>query len=120
MLDRYHGKRELARTLRTPRGSLAGEEYSFLLDAKSARVTFVNAIEATGIVDADHQLRLDEPLPITGPSRVRVIILIPERSEVSEAEWAKVANTSPSFGFLRDPGEDVYTLNDGKPFNAQR
>jgi len=35
----------------------------------------MNPIETTGIVDAQHQLRLDEPLPISGPSRVRVIIL---------------------------------------------
>jgi hypothetical protein len=26
----------------------------------------MNAIERTGIVDAEHQLRLDEPLPIPG------------------------------------------------------
>jgi len=37
----------------------------------------MNAIESTGIVDEHHQLRLDEPVPIAGPSRVRVIILVP-------------------------------------------
>ena len=79
----------------------------------------MNAIETTGIIDADRQLRLDEPLSIVGPSRVRVIILVPEAGEISESDWAKAAARSPSFEFLDDPKEDVYTLNDGKPFNAQ-
>ena len=35
----------------------------------------MTAIETTGNVDAQHQLRLDEPLPI-GPGRVRVIVLV--------------------------------------------
>jgi hypothetical protein len=37
----------------------------------------MNVIETTGIVDAEHPLRLDEPLPIPGQSRVRVIVLVP-------------------------------------------
>jgi hypothetical protein len=80
----------------------------------------VNAIETTGIIDADRQLRLDDPLPIAGLSRVRVIILVPDSGELSEDAWAKAASQSPSFDFLRDSKEDVYTLNDGKPFNEQR
>ena len=51
----------------------------------------MNAIEATGIVDAQHQLRLDEPLPIPGQSRVRVIVLVPEAEDISEAAWTKAA-----------------------------
>ena len=38
------------------------------------------AIETAGTIDAQRQLVLDEPLPIDGPTRVRVIILIPETS----------------------------------------
>jgi hypothetical protein len=77
----------------------------------------VNAIETTGTVDAHHQLRLDEPLPIPGESRVRVIVLVPEADDISETAWAKAASTSPSFDFLRHPAEDVYTAADGKPFD---
>ena len=44
----------------------------------------MNAIETTGIVDAQHQLRLDEPLPIPDQSRVRVIVLVPEAEDISE------------------------------------
>ena len=80
----------------------------------------MNAIETTGIVDAQHQLRLDEPLPIAGPSRVRVIILVPESGDIEENAWAKATATSPAFDFLKDAAEDIYTRADGKPFHDQR
>jgi hypothetical protein len=79
----------------------------------------MNAIETTGIVDAEHQLRLDEPLPIPGESRVRVIVLVPEVEDISEEAWTKAASASPAFDFLKDAAEDVYTATDGKPFHDQ-
>ena len=77
----------------------------------------MNAIEATGVVDAQHQLRLDKPLPIAGQSRVRVIVLVPEEADISEAAWTKTVAPRPSFDFLKDAAEDIYTAADGKPFH---
>ena len=79
----------------------------------------MNAIETTGVVDAQHQLRLDEPLPIPGESRVRVIVLVPEPDDFPETAWVKAASANPVFGFLKDSAEDIYTAADGKPFNEQ-
>jgi hypothetical protein len=79
----------------------------------------MNAIETTGTVDAQHQLRLDEPLPIAGDSRVRVIVLVPEEADVSEAAWTRAVAGTPSLDFLKDAGEDIYTAADGKPFHDQ-
>ena len=79
----------------------------------------MNAIETTGVVDAEHQLRLDEPLPIPGQSRVRVIVLVPDAEDVSEATWTKAVSANPAFDFLKDAAEDVYTVADGKPFHDQ-
>jgi hypothetical protein len=79
----------------------------------------MNAIETNGTVDAQHQLRLDEPLPIPAQSRVRVIILMPETEDISEPAWTKAASASPTFDFLKDAAEDVYTADDGKPFHDQ-
>lgn len=62
---------------------------------------------------------MDEPLPIAGPSRVRVIILIPRETDVDENEWLRIAATNPTFDFLKEPEEDIYTMADGKPFNDQ-
>ena len=74
------------------------------------------AIETIGTIDAQHHLVLDETLPITGPTRVRVIILLPEESDIDEAEWLQAAAANPSLDFLKDPEEDIYMLSDGRPF----
>ena len=79
----------------------------------------MTAIEMTGTVDENHQLKLDGVLPIAGPKRVRVIVLSP-LTEIAddwdEAEWLKASLSNPAFEYLRDPEEDIYTINDGKPF----
>ena len=74
------------------------------------------AIETIGTIDARHHLVLDGVLPITGPTRVRVIILLPEESEIDETEWLQAAAANPTFDFLKDPEEDTCTLSDGRPF----
>jgi hypothetical protein len=90
-----------------------------LLAAFGNIVTVTNAIETSGIVDARHQLRLDEPLPIAGQSRVRVIVLLPDEADTSETAWTKAAAASPAFDFLKDAAEDIYTTADGKPYHDQ-
>jgi len=79
----------------------------------------VTAIETIGTVEAQHRLRLEDPLPLAGPSRVRVIILASEAGDSEEKAWAKPASTSPAFEFLKDAAEGVYTQADGKPFRAR-
>jgi hypothetical protein len=78
----------------------------------------LKALEVAGTIDEQRQLHLDDPLPIVGPSRVRVIILIPEESDMDEKEWLQAAVSNPAF-FLKEPEEDIYTLADGKPFHDQ-
>jgi hypothetical protein len=75
------------------------------------------AIEATGTVDRDHRLILDDPLPINGPSRVRVIILVPDDADMDEREWLASAAKNPAFDFLADSSEDIYTVSDGRTFD---
>jgi hypothetical protein len=77
----------------------------------------MKAIEVAGTIDNKRELHLDTPLPVEGPSRVRVIILIPE--EDSEQEWLRLAAKNPTFDFLKEPEEDIYTPADGKPFDDQ-
>jgi hypothetical protein len=80
----------------------------------------LRAIEVEGSIDAQRQLHLDHPLPVAAPGRVRVIILISEPGKVSDEEWLRAAARNPAFDFLRDPAEDVYTVEDGEPFCDQR
>jgi len=76
----------------------------------------MKAIELTGTVDDNGQLRLDEPVTEAVPGRVRVILLFPEGDDIDENEWLKAVSQSDSFAFLSDPEEDIYTPTDGKPF----
>ncbi len=82
----------------------------------------LKALEVMGTIDEQHQLHLDAPLPFSGPSRVRVIIVFPEEADVAdmdEKEWLRAAGQNPAFDFLKDPAEDRYTLRDGNPFCGQ-
>ena len=76
-------------------------------------------VELIGTIDEKGQLHLDEPISAVGQGRVRVILL-PEEAEIGENEWLKAAASNPAFDFLKDPAEDIYTLDDGQPFNDQR
>ena len=74
------------------------------------------AIETSGTIDAQRRLVLDEPLPVAGPTRVRVIILLSAEADIDEGEWLRAAAANPAFHFLKEPEEDIYTLADGRPF----
>jgi len=78
------------------------------------------AIKTTGIIESNHRLVLDDPIPIVSPNRVRIIILWPEEADIDEREWLHVASVNPAFDFLKEPEEDIYTFTDGRPFNDQR
>lgn len=81
--------------------------------------TGLTAIELTGIVNEKNQLELDSPLPITGPQRVRVIVLYTESGSPDEMEWLRSATRNPAFADLADSAEDIYLPTDGKPIDAQ-
>jgi hypothetical protein len=81
--------------------------------------TTLTAFETTAMVDENRQLRLDSPLPATGPMRVRVIVLYPPAEDIDEATWLSAVSRSPAFTSLHDASEDIYTISDGKPFNAE-
>jgi hypothetical protein len=39
--------------------------------------------------------------------------------EMSEEEWLKFISVSSAFAFLSDSVEDIYSIEDGKPFDLQ-
>jgi hypothetical protein len=82
--------------------------------------TAVKAIETTGTIDAQCQLVLDKQLPVAGPTRVRIIILLSEEAEIDEKEWLQAAANNPALDFLKEPEEDIYTIANGRPFNDQK
>jgi hypothetical protein len=39
--------------------------------------------------------------------------------EVSVGEWLRASASNPTFDFLKDPKEDIYTLEDGISFSGE-
>ncbi|MGG6238620.1 hypothetical protein ACQ4N7_08255 [Nodosilinea sp. AN01ver1] len=54
--------------------------------------------------------------PALKDAQVRVIVLVEESTDIEEDEWLQSAAQNPAFSFLYDSEEDIYTVNDGKPF----
>jgi hypothetical protein len=96
---------------------------TLLYKLDNAKDKTMEAIEVTGIVDSQGHLQLDRPLGNNKAQRVRVIVLISndlaDDDSIDEQAWNKAAATNPSFAFLQDDDEDIYTLNDGQPVNYE-
>ncbi len=52
------------------------------------------AIETTGIVDAQHRLLLDESLPVTASSRVRVIVVVTKEADKKNDQTCALSSDS--------------------------
>jgi hypothetical protein len=79
----------------------------------------MKAIEAIGTIDQGRRVLLDEPLPASVSGRVRLLILFGE-DELNERDMLRGAAQGGSFDFLNAPEEDIYSLEDGKPFDDPR
>jgi len=79
----------------------------------------MRAIETTGILYTQGQIQLDHPIPQEKARFVRVILLMPEE-ELNEQTWLNAVSNNPSFAFLHDPEEDIYSLKDGQPLADER
>ena len=100
------------------RVALAAGLFAIIVSVQIFRMeTPMKAIELIGDIDDQHRLKADVPQELpAGP--VRLIVLLPEEDEAGTAwahgvsrEWAEE---------LRDPREDIYTLQDGQPVDAPR
>ncbi|MDX2301478.1 MAG: hypothetical protein NW226_01705 [Microscillaceae bacterium] len=76
----------------------------------------MQAIETKGTIDSKGILHIDHPLPFQ-ESEVKVIILYPE-DEFSDKSWVESISKNPAFDFLKEKEEEIYSLEDGKPFQA--
>lgn len=78
----------------------------------------MRAIETTAYVKDKHALLVEKSLSFQPSSKVRIIVLYPEPEENEEISWLKSAAANPAFADLIDPIEDIYSVQDGKPFHA--
>jgi hypothetical protein len=75
----------------------------------------MQAVEAIAYIDQFGNLKLVKPLELRNQN-VRIIILLPDDNELSDALWLQAVAKSPSFDFLTAEEEDIYSSEDGQPF----
>lgn len=80
------------------------------------------------VLEALHSLTLEEILEVIEAASQRLKQLLfpsstnntsPE-TELTTELWENAAATNPSFAFLEDPEEDIYSLEDGEPVNHEQ
>jgi hypothetical protein len=76
----------------------------------------MKAIETTGRIEKSGYLKLDKPIEtIKKNQKVKVIILFDDTDNINDKEWLMTLSNNPSFDFLKDESENIYTAKDGKP-----
>ncbi len=77
----------------------------------------MKAIEIFSKTDKNGHLKIDYKLN-KAEKNVRVLILLEEEyPELEEKIWLNSISKNPAFDFLKDSAEDVYTINNGEPFD---
>ena len=77
----------------------------------------VQALEMKAQIDGKGQIVIEKPLLADLNKRVKIIILFEqEEDELDDAKWLHSLSLNPSFDFLKDEAEDIYTVEDGQPF----
>ena len=78
----------------------------------------MKAIEINTMTDKFGHLHFDYPIN-KRERKVRVIILVDEKSNEIDEEslWLESVSSNPSFDFLNEPSENIYSLSDGEPIN---
>lgn len=74
----------------------------------------MDAIEKTIQLDAEGTAHISLGKDFRNKS-VKVIILTD--SDITDEEWMQAISKNPVFDFLKDEGEDIYSLKDGKPYS---
>ncbi len=75
----------------------------------------MRAVEVKGVIGNDGFLKLEDPLEFRN-REVKVIILIPEDDILNDNLWLQGIMDNPVFDFLQEEEENIYTLENGKPY----
>jgi hypothetical protein len=79
----------------------------------------MKAIEINSKTDKNGHLKIEYKLD-KSEKKVRVLILLEEEQTEPDDEklWMNSISSNPAFDFLKNSEEDIYSLNDGEPFNG--
>jgi hypothetical protein len=64
-----------------------------------------------------HMIVLDEPFELPRNAQLVVTVLSPSPDTDNEEAWLAAASISDAFVFLTDPREDIYSADDGVPYD---
>lgn len=81
----------------------------------------MRAIEISANTDRSGHLKIDYMLN-KADKNVRILILLEDDAYEQEEEklWMNTISNNPSFDFLNDPAEDIYSLKNGEQLNFGR
>jgi hypothetical protein len=79
----------------------------------------MKAIEINSKTDKNGHLKIEYKLD-KSEKKVRILILLEEEQTEPDDEklWMNSISSNPAFDFLKNSEEDIYSLNDGEPFNG--
>lgn len=85
----------------------------------------LHIVEATANLDENGILHVNEPIRGLEAGEVLVIVVArPQKAttpesydDISREGWNRAMMSSSALAFLKDPGEDIYTLEDGEPID---
>jgi len=85
-------------------------------------LTMSKIFRTTGRINKSKGLILAEPMPLEEGMSVDVMIIptAPDDGDISEAEWLSAAARNPVFADWNDPEEDIYSPDEGVPFDEHR
>lgn len=73
-------------------------------------------MQFTGVVSKENELLIDVPLPFSVNSRVKIEISMDDDDE--DIDFVAAFASDPANKDIFDDEEDIYTLEDGKPFEG--
>ncbi|MDH4200026.1 MAG: hypothetical protein OEV66_06555 [Spirochaetia bacterium] len=75
-----------------------------------------HAVNIAGDLSDDGKtITLEHPIKDISAGKVKLVV-IQDDEEVSEEEWLSAIAKSDLYDDLKHPEEDIYTVNDGKPY----
>ncbi len=72
---------------------------TYLLNTQELNMTFIKSLKSL-LPNQDVEIRVST---------------LSKNKSIQDKEWLKATSKNPSFDFLQDEAEDIYSLNDGTP-----
>jgi hypothetical protein len=77
---------------------------TYLLNTQELDMTFIRSIKSL-LPNKDVEIRVST---------------VPKNNSISNDDWVRGTSVSPSFDFLHDKAEDIYSLTDGTPIDYEK